>query len=146
MATSWFCQSPAFSPSIITQQKESKQSCAFSPKWKCQSQEFQKLEISSFVFISYLHKSQNRIPLKGRSPTMRFKRRTNNFLTWVLRFRFQWKCRVNQMWKYRRVMNISLRSTDQATFRVRGEAAQTEYGECAPAKESQCCYDFYIFN
>lgn len=107
-----FCQSPVFSPSIYrnsTKEKEPKQSRAFSPspKWKCHSQEFQMPEITSSVFISSLYKSQNRIPLKGLNPTTRFKRRTNNFLTWVLRFRFQGKCRVNQMWKYRRVMNIS---------------------------------------
>lgn len=98
-------------PSIIFQPKQSKQSCAFSlfqSQMKCHSQEFQMLEISSFVFISYLCESQNRIPLKGISPTVCFKCKTNKFLSRVLRFRVQWKCRVNQMWKYHRVMNISL--------------------------------------
>lgn len=87
-----------------------KQSRAFSLRQspaKCHSLEFQMLKISSSVFISYLHKSQNRIPLRGTSPTVCFKCKTNKFLTRVLRFRFGWKCWVNQMWKYQRVMNIS---------------------------------------
>lgn len=99
------------SPAIITQPEQSQRMRAFSlfqSQMKCHSQEFQMLEISSFVFIPYLHKSQNRIPLKGISPTVCFKCKTNKFPTRVLRFRFQWKCRVNQMWKYHRAMNISL--------------------------------------
>lgn len=40
--------------------------------------------------------------------------------------RFQWKWRVNQMWKYQGVMNISSQSTDQATSRARDETEQTE--------------------
>lgn len=80
------------SPSIIVQPKQSKQRCAFSlflSQMKCHSQEFQMLEISFFVFIPYLHKSQNRIPLRGISPMVCFKCKTNKFLTRVLRFRFQ---------------------------------------------------------
>lgn len=99
------------SPAIIIQPEQSQRMHAFSlfqSQMKCHSQEFQMLEISSFVFIPYLHKSQNRIPLKGISPTVCFKCKTNKFPTQVLRFRFQWKCRVNQMWKYHRAMNISL--------------------------------------
>lgn len=99
------------SSSIIIHAEQSKQKRAFSlfqSQMKCHSPEFQMLEISSFVFTSYLYKSQNRISLRGICHTACFKCKTNKFLIQVLKFRFHRKCRVNQMWKYHRVMNISL--------------------------------------
>lgn len=62
-----------------------------SPKWNVTPKSSRCWKISSFVFIFFhLHKSQNRIPLKGISLTVCFKCKTNKFPTRVLRFRFQW--------------------------------------------------------
>lgn len=86
------------------------QSCAFSLFQSQMETSLPRVPDAGNQFLCvfpYLPKLQNRTPLWGPSPTVCFKLKTNRFPIQPLRFKFQWKCRGNQMWEYRRVMNIS---------------------------------------